>query len=636
MSAADTVPAFVKVAPLFTVMVLWAIVFPAALSDIPSSTREPSPVTEPVFVSAPVIVPLLLTVPALFRADVTVPSFVNVTALFTVIFPCVMLISEALLEFPLSVSEPSPVIVPLFVRLPVIRPALAISDSFLTAPVRLPSAVFVRVPESTVILSAVTAPSFPKLPLNDTLLWAIVFPAALLPPLTDIIPVPVIVPLFSRLPVIRPALAIVDSFFTAPSRLPSAVFVRVPASTVILSAVTAPSFSKSPLNDTLLWAIVFPAALLPPLMLMIPVPLIVPLFTRLPVIRPALAIADSFFILSAVTLPAALTVSVPASTVTSVASTAPLLSKSPLNDTLLWAIVFPAALLPPFMLMIPVPLIVPLFTRLPVIRPALAIVESFLTAPSRLPSVVFVRVPASTVMSSAVTVPLFSKLPLNDTLLWAIVFPAALLPLTSIIPVPLIVPLFIRLPVIRPALAIVDSFLTAPVRLPSAVFVSVPASTVILSAVTAPLFSKLPLNDTLLWAIVFSATLLPPLIDITPVPVMSFALSPPLKFSVPLFTIPLAIDNAEASLVSSLLIVSTFCVMLPLLTTLLLLIVTAPVPVTAEEIVPPIRLRRPSLAISVTMRLSAFETTVAEAISTFAWSMICAPTVSTSVAISGV
>ena len=376
--------------------------------------------------------------------------------------------------------------------------------------------------------------------------------------------------------------------------------------------------------------------MLPPLTDMIPVPVTEPLFVRLPVIRPAFAIADTFFILSAVTLPPSLTVSVPASTVTLAASTAPLFSKSPLNDTLLCAIVLLAALLPPLMLMVPVPVIEPLFVRLPVIRPALAIAESFLTAPSRLPSAVFVRVPASTVMSSAVTAPLFSKLPLNDTLLWAIVFPAALLPLTSIIPVPLIVPLFIRLPVIRPALAIVDSFLTAPVRLPSAVFVSVPASTVILSAVTAPLFSKLPLNDTLLWAIVFSATLLPPLIDITPVPVMSLAFAPPLKFSVPLFTIPLAIDNAEASLVSSLLIVSTFCVMLPLLTTLLLLIVTAPVPVISEEIVPPIRLRSPSLAISVTMRLSAFETTVADAISTLSCSMICVPTVRTSVAISGV
>ena len=157
-----------------------------------------------------------------------------------------------------------------------------------------------------------------------------------------------------------------------------------------------------------------------------------------------------------------------------------------------------------------------------------------------------------------------------------------------------------------------------------------------MSAVTAPSFPKSPLNDTLLWAIVFPAALLPPLIDIIPVPVMSLAFAPPLKFSVPLFTIPLAIDNAEASLVSSLLIVSTFCVMLPLLTTLLLLIVTAPVPVISEEIVPPIRLRSPSLAISVTMRLSAFETTVADAISTLSCSMICVPTVRTSVAISGV
>ena len=464
-----------------------------------------------------------------------------------------MLIPEALLEFPLSVSEPSPVIVPLFVRLPVIRPALAISDSFLTTPVRLPSAVFVRVPESTVILSAVTAPSFPKSPLNDTLLWAIVFPAALLPPLMLMIPVPLIVPLFTRLPVIRPALAIAESFLTAPSRVPSAVFVRVPASTVISSAVTAPLFSKLPLNDTLLWAIVFPAALLP------------------------------------------------------------------LTD------------------IIPSPLIVPLFTRLPVIKPALAIAESFLTAPSRLPSAVFVRVPASTVILSAVTAPSFPKSPLNDTLLWAIVFPAALLPLTDIIPVPLIVPLFTRLPVIRPALAIADSFfILSAVTLPAALTVSVPTSTVTSVASTAPLLSKSPLNDTLLWAIVFPAALLPPLIDITPVPVMSFALSPPLKFSVPLFTIPSAIDNAEALLVSSLLIVSTFCVMLPLLTTLLLLIVTAPVPVISEEIVPPIRLRSPSLAISVTMRLSAFETTVAEAISTLSCSMICVPTVRTSVAISGV
>ena len=546
-----------------------------------------------------------------------------------------MLIPEALLEFPLSVSEPSPVIVPLFVRLPVIRPALAISDSFLTTPVRLPSAVFVRVPESTVILSAVTAPSFPKSPLNDTLLWAIVFPAALLPPLMLMIPVPLIVPLFTRLPVIRPALAIAESFLTAPSRVPSAVFVRVPASTVISSAVTAPLFSKLPLNDTLLWAIVFPAALLP-LTDIIPSPLIVPLFTRLPVIKPALAIAESFLTAPS-RLPSAVFVRVPASTVILSAVTAPSFPKSPLNDTLLWAIVFPAALLP-LTDIIPVPLIVPLFTRLPVIRPALAIADSFfILSAVTLPAALTVSVPTSTVTSVASTAPLLSKSPLNDTLLWAIVFPAALLPpLMLIIPVPVIVPLFSRFPVISPALAIAESFLTAPSRLPSTVFVRVPASTVILSAVTAPLFSKSPLNDTLLWAIVFPAALLPPLIDITPVPVMSFALSPPLKFSVPLFTIPSAIDNAEALLVSSLLIVSTFCVMLPLLTTLLLLIVTAPVPVISEEIVPPIRLRSPSLAISVTMRLSAFETTVAEAISTLSCSMICVPTVRTSVAISGV
>ena len=530
---------------------------------------------------------------------------------------------------------PVPLIVPLFTRLPVIRPELAIADSFfILSAVTLPAALTVSVPASTVTSVASTAPLLAKSPLNDTLLCAIVFPAALLPPLIDIVPVPLIVPLFTRLPVIRPALAIVESFLTAPSRVPSAVFVRVPASTVISSAVTAPLFSKLPLNDTLLCAIVFPAALLP-LTDIIPSPLIVPLFIRLPVIRPALAIVDSFLTAPS-RLPSAVFVRVPASTVILSAVTAPLFSKSPLNDTLLWDMVFAAALLPPLIDITPVPVIVPLFSRLPVIRPALAIAESFLTAPSRLPSAVCVRVPASTVMSSAVTVPLFSKLPLNDTLLCAIVFPAALLPLTDIVPSPLIVPLFIRLPVIRPALAIVDSFFTAPSRLPSAVFVRVPASTVILSAVTAPLFSKLPLNDTLLCAIVLPAALLPPLIDITPVPVMSFALSPPLKFSVPLFTIPLAIDNAEASLVSSLLIVSTFCVMLPLLTTLLLLIVTAPVPVISEEIVPPIRLRSPSLAISVTMRLSAFETTVADAISTLSCSMICVPTVRTSVAISGV
>ena len=202
-------------------------------------------------------------------------------------------------------------------------------------------------------------------------------------------------------------------------------------------------------------------------------------------------------------------------------------------------------------------------------------------------------------------------------------------------PVPVIEPLFVRLPVISPAFAIADTFFKAPSRLPSAVFVSVPASTVISVASTAPLFSKSPLNDALLCAIVFPAALLPPLMLITPAPVMLLALSPPVKLSVPSFTMPLAIVRSDALLVSSPITVSSFCVMLPLLSTLLL-ILTAPVPVISEEIVPPVRLNRPSLAISATIRLLAFETTVAEAISTLLCSIVCSPTVRTSVAISGV
>ena len=172
MSAADTVPAFVKVAPLFTVTLLWVMVLLAALLETPVSTRLPSPLTVPVFVSAPVTVPLLASVPALLTADSTSPSFVNVIPLFMVMVLCVMLLPEAFEESPVSTMEPSaPLIVPLLVSVPVIRPALAIADSFfILSAVTLPLSLIVRVPASTVTSVASTAPLFSKSPLNDTLL----------------------------------------------------------------------------------------------------------------------------------------------------------------------------------------------------------------------------------------------------------------------------------------------------------------------------------------------------------------------------------------------------------------------------------------------------------------------------------
>ena len=133
MSAADTVPAFVKVAPLFTVTLLWVMVLLAALLETPVSTRLPSPLTVPVFVSAPVTVPLLASVPALLTADSTSPSFVNVIPLFMVMVLCVMLLPEAFEESPVSTMEPSaPLIVPSFVSAPVITPAFANSTPLFT------------------------------------------------------------------------------------------------------------------------------------------------------------------------------------------------------------------------------------------------------------------------------------------------------------------------------------------------------------------------------------------------------------------------------------------------------------------------------------------------------------------------
>ena len=182
--------------------------------------------------------------------------------------------------------------------------------------------------------------------------------------------------------------------------------------------------------------------------------------------------------------------------------------------------------------------------------------------------------------------------------------------------------------------------------------VSVPAFTILPVAVIVPTFTTLPVLFTSPAAVIAPALLNTPVLFTSfcaidpvllifpprlrsPAPVISFAFTPPSRFSTPAFAMPFAIVRSEALLVSSPVTVRSFCVILPLFTTVPLT-VTAPVPVIPEVFVPPIRSMAPSLAISRTCRWLAFATTVAEAISTLFWLIIYSPTVRTSVAISGV
>ena len=612
---------------------------------LPVFTTVPLTVTSPVPVMSFAFVPPVKSIAPVFSIPLTEETrfaFVVRLPLFTML---PWLIMPVLAVVPCSSRSPFPVI--LLELSPLVRisfPLLVISAETISA--------------SVVNVETTTIPD-----------WAIL-PVLVTSPFMAMVPVPVMS--FALAP---PVNSTVPLLSIAAAVRADASLVSVPAFTILPVAVIVPTFTMLPVLFTSPAAVIAPALLNMPVLFtsfcaIEPVLLIFPLRLRSP--APVMSLAftppsrfstPAFAMPAAVTRSEALLVSSPL-TVIVFCSMLPLFTTVPLTVTSPVP-VMSFAFVPPVKSIAPVfsiPLTeetrfafvvrLPLFTMLPwLIMPVLAVVPCSSRSPFpvillELSPLVRISFPllvisAETISASVVNV---ETTTIPD---WAILPVLVTSPFMAMVPVPVMS--FALAPPVNSTVPLLS--IAAAVRA-DASLVSVPAFTILPVAVIVPTFTTLPVLFTSPAAVIAPALLNTPVLFTSfcaidpvllifpprlrsPAPVISFAFTPPSRFSTPAFAMPFAIVRSEALLVSSPVTVRSFCVILPLFTTVPLT-VTAPVPVIPEVFVPPIRSMAPSLAISRTCRWLAFATTVAEAISTLFWLIIYSPTVRTSVAISGV